>query len=151
MAIISNVVTTMITLDPSQRDRGLRALLVDDNPEFRKTLTRQLEKMGCCVDSSAEAVGFLSNLVTSETTYDFAVVDLHLPDLHGDKIVSWLRESELREVQSLPVLIVTGFPNDLSDTFFVDDVKIALLTKPYRYSELVEAVSRLLVRGEGIN
>ena len=141
----------MTTLASSRRDRGLRALLVDDNLEFRTILTRQLEKMGCCVDSSSEAVGFLSNLVTSALTYDFAVVDLHLPDLHGDKIISWLRESELREVQSLPVLIVTGFPNDLSDTFFIDDVKIALLTKPYRYNQLVEAVSRLLVRGEGIN
>lgn len=48
----------MTTLASSRRDRGLRALLVDDNLEFRTTLTRQLEKMGCCVDSSSEAVGF---------------------------------------------------------------------------------------------
>lgn len=130
---------------------AFRALLVDDNQEFRDLITKQLENMGCRVDSSAEAVGFLQNLITAKVTYDFAVVDIHLPDLHGDEIISWLRESELREVRSLPILIVTGFPNDLPSTLFIDDVNIFLLNKPYLYVELKEAVSRLLLGGKGVN
>lgn len=125
-------------------NRVFRVLVVDDNAEFRTVLTKQLEKMGGCVESAGEASIFLSKFTTSIFDYDFCIIDLQLPDLYGDKIISWLRESEDHKVRSMPILIVTGFPTELASDIRLDGLTTALLSKPYEYSDLKEKVSRLL-------
>ncbi|WP_281992314.1 response regulator [Sulfitobacter geojensis] len=125
-------------------NRVFRVLVVDDNAEFRTVLTKQLEKMGGCVESAGEASSFLSKFTTSIFDYDFCIIDLQLPDLYGDKIISWLRESEDYKVCSMPILIITGFPTELAADIRLDGLTTALLSKPYEYSDLKEKVSRLL-------
>jgi CheY-like chemotaxis protein len=121
-----------------------RVLVVDDNAEFRTVLTKQLEKMGGYVESAGEASGFLSKFTTSVFDYDFCIIDLQLPDLYGDEIISWLRESEDYKVRSMPILIVTGFATELANDIRLEGATTALLRKPYEYGDLKEKVSLLL-------
>jgi len=127
-----------------------RVLLVDDNEEFRSLITRQLETLGCDVHPTAHASAFFSKLMTAQTPYDLAIVDIHLPGLNGDQVVSWLQRSEVSDVHSLPVLIVTGLPHGVADSLGVDDTHVAMLSKPFSYYQLKSVVSRVLARG-GLN
>jgi two-component system cell cycle sensor histidine kinase/response regulator CckA len=126
---------------------SIKVLLVEDNEAFRMLLTSQLEALGCCVRAAPNASGFLSKLAEAECPFDLAVIDLRLPDLSGEQIVTWLEESEQQTVHSLPVLFVTGHPQDVSSARFKKRSKIRVLGKPYRFNELADAVTNLLVQG----
>ncbi|MBU2983277.1 response regulator [Lentibacter algarum] len=134
----------MHIVDSNENNTAFRVFVVDDNTAFRTVITKQLEKMGGCVESAEDASGFLSNLATSALSYDLCVIDLQLPGLHGDQIITWLRESEECKVRTMPILIVTGFPTELSDGVSLDGATTALLSKPYTYSDLKEQVFHLL-------
>ncbi len=123
-----------------------QVLVVDDNDEFRELLTRQLEAMGCEVQTTSDASEFLAKLSTAKKPYDLAVVDIQLPGLHGDQIISWIRESELSELNTLPVLIVTGGTQGLPASP-LDETVMSILFKPYEYSELKATITRMLFRG----
>ena len=123
-----------------------QVLVVDDDDEFRELLTRQLEAMGCEVQTTSDASEFLAKLSTAKKPYDLAVVDIQLPGLHGDQIISWIRESELSELNTLPVLIVTGGTQGLPASP-LDETVMSILFKPYEYSELKATITRMLFRG----
>ncbi|MEB8389445.1 response regulator [Rhodobacteraceae bacterium KMM 6894] len=141
----------MQIVNSDNQNSPFRALVVDDNSEFRAILTKQLEKMGGFVESAGDASGFLGNFANSGLGYDFCVIDLQLPDLHGDKIITWLRESEEHKVRSMPILIITGFPTELPDDIRLDNPPTSLLMKPYAYSDLKEQVSYMLSRRKRVN
>ena len=122
-------------------------LVVDDNAQFRALIGAQLGNMGCRVHTVATASDFLSALITSKMHFDMAVIDLNLPDLRGDQILSWLGESEEISINMLPVLLVTGMPQLVSDSPLLDRRNVHLLAKPYRLAELERAVSGLLLCG----
>ena len=123
-----------------------RALIVDDDEAFRDLLTRQLKHLGCEVRPTSDASDFLKELSTTKKRYDFAVVDLRLPGLNGDQILSWIRQSELSELRTLPVLIVTGNQNDLPASL-LSATSISILFKPYEFEALKAAIGRMLLRG----
>lgn len=129
------------------RHSTIRALLVEDDWAFRNIITRQLRKLGCVVESSSNASEFFAKLVTAEEPVDLVVVDLQLPGLTGDKIISWLRQSENADLRTLPVLVITGFAQSFPAATQTDRRFIRLLQKPYRLAQLEEAVTDLLVHG----
>src|ERR1700688_4393728 len=60
---------------------GLGILLVEDEPLLRKQLAGQLERLGADVTSAA-TIGVARQLI-DETSFDFALVDVNLPDGRG--------------------------------------------------------------------
>lgn len=128
---------------------AIRVLVVDDDDLCRALMTRQLHAMGCTVAPVGTASAFLAELITSRRHYDLAVIDVNLPDLSGDKILSWLSESEETTTQSLPVLLMTGAPQRMEQLHQLSQRNVSLLAKPYRYSDLERAVSELLRGGTG--
>lgn len=135
------------TCNQSDCATAFRVLLVDDNHAFRLLISKQLEAMGCVVQTTPDASRFLGELMTARDPFDLAVVDINLPDMRGDMIISWLRESELSQVRSMPVLVVTGSPSGVAETLPKDAAHINMLPKPYKFSDLERAVSKLL--GDG--
>jgi DNA-binding response OmpR family regulator len=125
----------------------IQVLLVEDDVQVRDLLTKQLELMGCAVCGTSEAGAFLTKLVSARCAYDIAIVDLKLPGLQGDDIIPWLRQSEDQEFKSLPILVVTGQSHRLAEALHSNDANIAILSKPYRTSELWNAVTQLFAQG----
>ncbi len=124
-----------------------KLLVVEDDEAFRDLLTRQLEAMDCDVRITANASEFLATLTTASAPFDLAIVDINLPGLQGDQIITWIRESEIPELRNLPVLIVTGSPAG-PHTSLLDRTNIEVLLKPYEYRELKAAVTGLLRGGK---
>lgn len=137
-----------ITCLPDTETNQLHALLVEDDEKLNQLMSRQLEKMGCTVRSAKNASDFFAELIQIDTHFDLAIVDLQLPGLAGDKIISWLRESEMSKLRHLPILVVTGFPQLATDMLLEHGVKMEVVSKPYRYDELKSAVTRIVSKGQ---
>lgn len=138
---------TDISPNIQARSSTIRVLLVEDDWAFRNIITRQLRKLGCFVQSSSNASEFFAKLVTTDEPIDLVVVDFQLPGLTGDKIVSWLRESENANLRTLPVLVITGYAHAFPKTNQSDRRFLRLLPKPYRFAQLEDAITQLLVNG----
>ena len=117
-----------------------RVLLVDDNPDVRAIVAKQLEHLGYRVDTTADAGEFLGKIASVNQSYELAVVDIRLPGLTGDKIISWLRNSEDHRVQNLPVVIITGFVDEVPKHLIDGSAAPKILEKPFTIKELESSV-----------
>ena len=83
--------------------RPARILIVDDDPEIGRMLTRALSRHGFQVDNAGSAE---DALVRAEATpYDAALVDLVMPGRDGAELAETLR----RLIPGLPIAILTGY------------------------------------------
>ncbi|MEM1074986.1 MAG: response regulator [Pseudomonadota bacterium] len=129
--------------------RGLSVYVCDDDPQLRAVLQSQLFFLGHKSKLSASASAALAELGLVSAHYDVAIIDLQLPDLNGDKVISWLSESELPSVKNLPVLILTGQPDLLPPGALSASWKIKMLTKPYSTEDLDRCLYSLVGDGLG--
>jgi two-component system response regulator RegA len=78
-------------------------LVVDDDPEVARMLTRALARRGFRVDTAASADDALQR--AAETRYDAAIVDLVMPGRHGAELAGDLRA----RIPGLPIALLTGY------------------------------------------
>jgi DNA-binding response OmpR family regulator len=83
--------------------RPARILIVDDDPEIGRMLTRALSRHGFQVDNAGSAE---DAIVRAEAVpYDAALVDLVMPGRDGADLAETLR----RLIPGLPIAILTGY------------------------------------------
>ena len=83
--------------------RPPRILIVDDDPEIGRMLTKALSRHGFQVDNAASAE---DAIVRAEAApYDAALVDLVMPGRDGAELAETLR----RLIPGLPIAILTGY------------------------------------------
>ncbi len=117
---------------------GVRALLVEDEPNMVRTLTKILERRGLRVESAANGKEALHRL--EKDTYDLVITDLNMPVMSGLEL---LREIKGRGLEAA-VIVLTGYGTIQSA---VEALKLGAgdyLIKPCHPEELLLAVSRLL-------
>jgi len=134
-------------LSPSgsaRRDKELRVLLVEDDEWLGPVLERQLVSFSASVELVQDPVSFLVGMSSTADRYDLAVVDMGLPGLSGDHLVSWMRTSVDPWIEALPILVVTGTPELARRSLGQTDNKVFLLAKPYSLAELRAAVDTLV-------
>lgn len=116
----------------------VRTLLVEDEPNMVRTLTKILERRGHRVNSAANGQEALRRL--EESSYDLVITDLNMPVMNG---IELLREMKARGLESA-VIVLTGHGTIQSA---VEALKLGAgdyLIKPCHPEELLLAVSRLL-------
>lgn len=120
----------------------MRLLVVEDEPDLRRSLVRALVDESFAVDESADGDDGLYRALCIE--YDAIVLDLMLPGRSGESVLATLR----RGGRSTPVLLLTA-----RDT--VDDRVRGLnlgaddyLTKPFVLEELVARLRALIRRAQ---
>ncbi len=72
-------------------------------------------------------------------------LDIDLPGLNGDQVITWLRASELPELRELPILVTTSYPGLMEDEFFLGIKNAGYLMKPFSSSALAAALNKLLL------
>ena len=91
--------------DVLQTPETLGVLLVEDEVLIQMLAVEQLEELGYRVETSSSARDAISKIKLVGDKIDIAIVDLGLPDLKGDLLVS-----ELRAFRSeLPIIIASGY------------------------------------------
>ena len=121
---------------PSKRaapDSTGSVLLIDDDNDLRNVLAGALTTLGYKVQEASDGPSALRAL--DEFRPDVVVVDFAMPGLNGAEVASKARE----RWPGLPVILASGY----ADTAAIEraiGADAALLRKPFRIDELLEAV-----------
>jgi two-component system, cell cycle sensor histidine kinase and response regulator CckA len=118
-------------------DRLGSVIVVDDEPQVRRLLSRMLAEVGFSVTVAACGAEALSLLVDRA---DLVVLDMRLPDLSGPDVarLAWRRWPDL------PILFISAYPEPALSDRTAEDLVQAFLPKPFTQEQLVGSVLRLL-------
>jgi DNA-binding response OmpR family regulator len=123
-----------------------RVLIIDDEPEIRRNLTVGLAQEGftctACPDGIS-AIHELHNSRAKEIGYDYMITDIFMPDIDGLKILKVIKT----DFPELPVLVITGFGNELLEQTALAEQNTGFLDKPFEIPELVAALEKLTPSG----
>ncbi|MFS2034926.1 response regulator [Polaromonas sp. CT11-55] len=114
---------------------GKRAVVVDDTPVNLRILDKQLRRWGmepALFERAGEALDWLR----SQPPVDVVVTDMHMPEMDGQTFAQTLRE---RHPDTRIVLLTSGTMPTGEQAKVFD----ARLLKPYRQSQLFEAIARV--------
>ncbi len=135
-------------LATARNDLGMmlaRILLIEDEPELVRHVTRGLAEHGHIVESAIR--GDVGLDLASRGAFDLLIVDRMLPGIDGLAIVKALRESE----NAKPILFLSNLAG-LEDR--VEGLNIGgddYLGKPFALTELVARVNALLRRPSAVS
>jgi CheY-like chemotaxis protein len=115
-----------------------RILVVEDEPDLRFIVRRVLARAGHEVTEAGDGAAALT--VVQQSSPDLVVTDIMMPVMDGVQLVRALRANPA--TAAIPILVVSG------DWQLAGDVD-AVLAKPYRAAELLEAAEGLLEKGRG--
>jgi len=121
----------------SEPVRGLRCLVVDDEPDVRTVLEDILVSAGhqvVALGDGAEAIA----RVRAEA-FDVVLTDLAMPDVSGWQVARAIKQM----APTLPVFLVTGFGVELSADERRANGVDAVLVKPLQMQDILDAVAEV--------
>ena len=121
------------------RLEALRVLLADDDEATLRATRRLLERFGCEVTAVASAREALGR-ITGPEAIDLLVTDIVMPEMSGFTLV----DIAIRARAELPVLYISGYPQEEVYWGGTPGPRSAFLSKPMEMQELRDAVVDLL-------
>ncbi len=124
---------------------GKLVLVVDDEEDIRKLLTRLLTQKGHRVLEADR--GLLALRLVKDHVPDLILLDAMLPELHGFDIARRIKGSA--KYGAIPIVMMSAvyrgwrIAEDLKQNYGIEEY----LEKPFRISDVLEIVQRLLTRG----
>ena len=115
-----------------------RVLIVDDERDIRKVVRLHLEKAGYEVqeaENGEDAIRIL-NSGDNPVCVDTIICDIRMPKINGVEAIQYFR----KEYPSLPVIVLTGFPDVSMATSFLKQGVVDYLVKPVEKERLLQAV-----------
>ena len=131
--------------------RGLRVLVVDDDPTAREILEHYLQsahmEVLACSDG-AQACDRLTSEIAQGAKVDLALIDMHMPGIDG--IATSVALNEINGHKHMPYIIVSGYDFPRQSERLIAAGFAGFITKPVRQSELLNAImnTRLCVLPE---
>jgi PAS domain S-box-containing protein len=125
-----------------------RILVVEDDPEVRAAVVRQLQSLGYTVGQAPDASAGLVAFEAAAQPYDLLLTDIIMP---GPLSSKELAEAVVLRRPATRVLYMSGYS---AEAIFADGplkADIHLLSKPFRRLELANAVRRRLETNEQPN
>ena len=138
-------VSTKSDVALSERLKGCRILLVDDNELNREIALTLLEDAGFEVESAVNGQDAIDMLIQADPAhYQLVLMDIQMPVMNGYEAATIIRAMDDPIVSSIPILAVTA------DAFDEDKQKALScgmnghLPKPIEVSELFKAMDTML-------
>jgi CheY-like chemotaxis protein len=122
------------------RGKGERVLYVDDEPSLADVGSRRLANLGYKTTTSTHPAEALERLRRTPDAFDLLITDYTMPHMTGVALAQAV--SALRP--DLPILLLTGFVEDISDEQLRAAGIRRVVQKPATLQELGEAVHALL-------
>jgi signal transduction histidine kinase/DNA-binding response OmpR family regulator len=124
------------------RGRGERVLLVEDQPQVRLLLKRQLTRLGYAVVDVPDAASALAQL-TEAPDVDVLLTDVVLPGaMNGVQLC----ETALARVPTLGVILATGYAADMLADRAGPTAAASILPKPVDFDLLARSLRGVLER-----
>ena len=134
----------MPTDAPTELPRRFRALVVDDERDFRHLMTVFLQRSGMPIDVVAVSTGAEAVVQAQADTFDLILLDVMMPEMDGFEVCRRLRGAA--RTSAIPILMLTALDEatDRTRGFLAgtDDY----LAKPFDRGELLARVRRILQR-----
>ena len=122
------------------RFRGVaEVLVIEDDSRIRTLLMRSLAEHGYAVSSAATGMDGLNQAVS--TRPQLVILDLGLPDVDGQEVLSMLRA-----VSQVPVIVASARDDDASLVACLDAGADDYVVKPYTTSQIAARVRAVLRR-----
>ncbi len=118
-----------------------RVLLVEDEPAIADTLVYALETE--CFEVVHALTGADALAAAGRETFNFAILDIGLPDMTGLDVCR-----RLREISSIPVLFLTARDSEVDRILGLELGGDDYVTKPFSPREIVARVRAILRRSE---
>jgi two-component system, OmpR family, catabolic regulation response regulator CreB len=128
--------------DRHQMTGMARVLLVEDEPAIADTLIYALETE--CFDVTHALTGSDALAAVAREPFDFAILDIGLPDMTGLDVCR-----RLREISPVPVLFLTARDGELDRILGLELGGDDYVTKPFSPREIVARVRAILRRSQG--
>ncbi len=131
---------------PATRESGrLRgpmklALVVDDEPAIRAVATRTLRQMGLSVIGAGDGAEALDVFDARRDEISVVVLDMAMPVMGGADCFR-----ELRKRSGVPIMIASGYANEIETQGLLALGNAAFLEKPFSVDALRRHVERMLV------
>jgi DNA-binding NtrC family response regulator len=118
-----------------------RVLVVDDEANFRKLLQLMLNKGGYEFMEAENGAHALQILRMSEASApDVIICDIRMPQVSGVEAVTAIRE----EFPSIPVVVLTGFPDIVMAHSFLEQGVWDYRAKPIEREKLLAVVANAM-------
>ena len=116
-----------------------RILLVEDEPELARAITRELKAEGYDVEHTDDGLAALD--AHSRSSPDLVILDWMLPGLDGLEVLR-----RIRQRSATPVLMLTARGEEMDRVIGLEVGADDYLTKPFSMRELIARVRALLRR-----
>lgn len=118
-----------------------KILVVDDEEEVRKTIRLQLKGTGLEVVEAEDGKKGIEMLDSENAlTMDAILCDVRMPKVNGVEAISYFR----REYPSIPVIVLTGYPDVKLAVDFLKEGVVEYLVKPVEKSKLVDVITNAI-------
>jgi len=116
--------------------------VVDDDPFFRESMRRLLRSLGYAVEAYASAADLLASPRLVETAC--LITDVHMPAMTGVELYRHIIDTG----HSIPMILVTAYPDDVVRTRALRDGVTFYLRKPVDQKHLQRCIRAALESGE---
>jgi CheY-like chemotaxis protein len=124
---------------------GETVLIVEDNPEVRAVGVSHLKRLGYRVEETATAPAAIERL-EGGLDVDAVFSDVVMPGgLSGFDLARWIKTNR----PDLPILLTSGFAEDVARGSDTDVPAHALLRKPYTQAELARSLREAIAAARG--
>lgn len=114
-------------------------LLVEDDRQVRELVRALLEADGFVVREAKDAT--VASIELLDRQPGLVILDLGLPDITGDELLKWLRQST-----DVPVIVLSGRRDEVEKARLLNSGADDYVTKPYDPQELLARVHAVLRR-----
>jgi two-component system chemotaxis response regulator CheY len=116
-----------------------KILVVDDEEQVRKVIRLQLSGTNYEVIEAEDGEKGIEVLDNEDAlAVETIICDVRMPKINGVEAVAYFR----REYPSIPVIVLTGYPDVNLATEFLKEGVVEYLVKPVEKEQLVEAVKK---------
>jgi DNA-binding NtrC family response regulator len=122
-------------------------LLVDDDIELLKALTKVLDKENYQVVAQPDATTAIRFINSTRKKFDLVLTDVSMPGMKGTTFLAALKTA----FPSVPVIVITAFGDWGQYMEALREGAFEYLSKPLDKAELLAAVRRALTNGAGRN
>ncbi len=116
-----------------------KILVVDDEEDIRKTIRLQLKDTDYEIIEAEDGEKAIQ-LINDENVLilDAIICDVRMPKINGVEAIAYFR----REFPSIPVIVLTGYPDVKLAVDFMKEGVIDYLVKPVEKEKLIEVVTK---------
>ncbi len=127
--------------------KGMRALVVDDNPTNRSILLHQLQGWNMhvtCAEGGAQALDAMAQAVRTRQAFDLAILDMHMPSMDGLQLAAEIKGQPA--LASTRLMMLSSTYASASHQTHADLGILRYLNKPVRRADLHQVLVSIVAR-----